>query len=151
MSKSNTTAEELKEYDQFNKFDIAYLYFVVNTNKYKEEGSGKTDLTYKRQLIKSLLSQAGNMFPTQETLGSTVMQLYKQKRNLFKIDPDWKFQRSDLGYAAEVAAYLDHFRIGDGKTLDISDVSKSVKICQHLYHVSRTMKKKNPLWELEGK
>ena len=35
--------------------------------------------------------------------------------------------------------------------LDMSDISNNIKICQHLYHASNTMKNKNPLWDLEGR
>jgi hypothetical protein len=106
MNENDTVIEELKEYDRFKKFNIAYLCVAVNTNEDKEKESEGTKLTQRTQLIESLLSQAGNLSSTPETLGSTVKQLYKLKRDLLKIDPDWKFLRSDLGYAAEVATYL---------------------------------------------
>jgi hypothetical protein len=75
MSKNNAVAEELKEYDRFNKFDTAYLCLATNIDKDKGEESKEIDLSYKRRLVKNLLSQAGNMFLTQDTLGSTVMQI----------------------------------------------------------------------------
>ena len=98
------------------------------------------------QLVKSTLQTVDELFPPKPEFSfeDMMIQIYTLKSKIKKIDPNWKFENTDISYMFEILQLLDAINIEE-----IPDLQQNAKVCQRLLHRVRIMRQVNPSWSLD--
>ncbi len=98
------------------------------------------------QLIKSTLQTVDELFPPKPEFSfeNMMAQFYTLKSKIKRIDPNWKFENTDISYVFEILKLLDAVSVEE-----IPDLQQNAKVCQRLLHRVRIMRQVNPSWSLD--